>query len=167
MVNDSTFDLSLSFQKRLKEKIVGREKIRLSDGNQPFWNKLFTVSLWISFALFFAIGYFFLGLTWMLLFSSVAAAVFLLGLWLYSRKMAEIAVKGDVLLVKPIVGMNQVTALSSVKRFKSRSFLNLSLTCLSFYLDGVRKEIISFRILRGKDPLPEDVFKFILNNQRD
>lgn len=76
MVNDSTFDLSLSFQKRLKEKIVGREKIRLSDGNQPFWNKLFTVSLWISFALFFAIGYFFLGLSWMLLFSSVAAAVF-------------------------------------------------------------------------------------------
>ena len=81
--------------------------------------------------------------------------------------MAEIAVKGDVLLVKPIVGMNQVTALSSVKRFKSRSFVNLSLTCLSFYLDGTRKKIISFRILRGKDPLPEHVFQFILNNQRD
>lgn len=167
MFNNSRFDLSLSFQKRLKAKIVCREKIRLSDGKQPFWNTVFTVSLWMSFVLFFTIGFFFLGMTWILLFSSIAVAVILLGLWLYSRKMAEIAVKGDVLLVKPLVGMNQVTALSSVKRFKSRCFLNLSLTCLSYYLDGVRKEIISFRILREKDPLPEHVFQFILNNKRD
>lgn len=168
MVKSSTFELSLPFQKRLKEKMIVREKIKLSDGNQSFWNKLFAVVLSVSFASFCTGCYFLFGISWMLLFFSLLMAITIVGLCVYSRrKMAEISVKGDVLLVKPINGTHQVTTLSSVKCFKSRSFLNLSLTRLSYYLDGARQEIVSFRILRDKEPLPEHVFQFILNNKRE
>lgn len=166
MVNKTAFDLSSSFQRGLKEKISCREKIKLSDGKQHMWSKVFIAALATSFGTFVTLCLLLFGLSWLLFICTVGMTVVIFSLWLFSRKMAEIAVKGDVLLVKPIIGLHKVTSLSSVKHFKSRSFLKLSLTSLSFYLDGSLTKIISFRILQEKDPLPEQVFQFILENKR-
>lgn len=83
-------------------------------------------------------------------------------IYLFCRKMADIAVKGDILLINQFFSPCKVTSIKSVRAVKTRSFLQFSITSLTYSLDGNRGKIILFES-NSKGTRPEEIIKFIRN----
>lgn len=151
------------FQEKLLQKISKRERIQITSGKHQY----ISFSLILIYTLLFlsTISFYLYrnGLTWELIIISAAMAFLFYPLFVVCRKMADIAVKGDILLINQIFSPCKVTSIKSVRAVRTRSFLHLSVTSLTYILDGSKGKIILFERLRSKGNKPEEIIKFIRN----
>lgn len=75
--------------------------------------------------------------------------------------MADISVKGDVLLINQLFCPCKVTSIKSVRQIKTRKFYRFSVTSLTYFLDGNKGKIILFKRLRTEGNEPETIIKLI------
>lgn len=154
--------INTGVQEKLLQKISKRERIQITSGKHQY----ISFSLLVVYALiiastvtFYVLRY---GVTWKLVILSAGLLMFFYPIYVFCKKMADIAVKGDILLINQFFSPCKVTSIKSVRAVKTRSFLHFSVTSLTYSLDGNRGKIILFeRTARGQRP--EEIIKFIRN----
>lgn len=150
-------------QEKLLQKISKRERIQITSGKHQY----VSFSLILFYAAFVLSTIFFYvyrnGITWKLIFISAAFMLLFYPLYMICRKMADIAVKGDILLINQSFSPCKVTSIKSVRAVRTRSFLHFSVTSLTYILDGSKGNIILLERQRSSRSKPEEIIKFIRN----
>jgi hypothetical protein len=151
------------FQEKLLQKISKRERIQITSGKHQYIS--FSLILFYVVIVLSTISFYLYrnGLTWKLLFIAACMMILFYPLFLVCRKMADIAVKGDILLINQIFSPCKVTSIKSVRAVRTRSFFHLSITSLTYILDGSKGKVILFERLKSKGSKPEEIIKFIRN----
>ncbi len=155
--------INAGVQEKLLQKISRRERIQITSGKHQYISFsliLFYATIVLSTIFFYVYRN---GVTWKLIALSAAMAIAFYPLYLMCRKMADIAVKGDILLINQFFCPCKVTSIKSVRAVRTRSFLRFSITSLTYILDGSKGKIILFERQRSKGSKPEEIIKFIRN----
>lgn len=149
-------------QEKLLQKISKRERIQITSGKQQYLS--FSMIFFYVAATLFLISFFVYhqGITWELIAFSFVSALFFYPLYRICRKMADIAVKGDILLINQIFSPCKVASIKSVRAVKTRSFLRLSVTSLTYFLDGNKGKILLFERVKSGNK-QDNIIKFIRN----
>lgn len=154
--------INLGVQQRLLQKISKRERIHITSGKHE---RISFSILFIYIAISFLIVFFLFyqsGLDWRL--TAIIGGLFVLFFPLYflCRKIADVTVKGDALLINQFSCPCKVTSLKSVRNVKTRNFYFFSLTTLTFILDGNRGKVFLVEKLSRKGDKMESIIRFIV-----
>lgn len=145
----------------LLQQMSKRERIQITSGK----HEILSFSLLISYVVgSLSIVAFILlrqGFSWELLLLAFALTALFFPLYSTCRKMADISVKGDVLLINQLFRPCKVTSIKSVRQIKTRKFLHVSVTSLTYFLDGHKGKIILFKRLKTEGNEPETIIKLI------
>ena len=155
--------INTGVREKLLHKISKRERIQITSGKHQYIS--FSLMLIYALVVLTVISFYIYGkgLTWELIAYSFVLFSLFLPLYRVCRKMADIAVKGDILLINQIFCPCKVTSIKSVRAVKTRSFLKFSVTSLTYFLDGSKGKIILFERLKSGRDEPEAIIKFIRN----
>jgi hypothetical protein len=138
-------------------RLLNRERIDFSPKKYFKWLKTCLICI-LTLAILlnvFILVYF--EVTFTLL--AVCAANIVLALWIVlylRRRIKSTSVKGDTLILNSFDQKSVVTSIRSIKNVKTRSFLGISRTQLSYKLDGVTRSAIFFGI-SSYYPVPPEV----------
>lgn len=155
--------MNIETQQKLLQKISRRERIEITSGkhHRISFSALFIYSI-ISASSILLYLYLY-GLTWKLIAITGIFSLFFGLLYLICRKMADLAVKGDALLISQFSRPCKVTLIKSVKSIRTRRFLQFSVTSLTFSLDGNKGKVFLLKRIRPEGNKPESIIKFIMD----
>ncbi len=77
------------------------------------------------------------------------------------KKVSDISVKGEHMMINQFNYPCKVTSMKSIKDVKTRKFMRFTCTSLSFNIDGNRQKIILLKKIRPDGSLPEVLINFI------
>lgn len=149
-------------QETLLRQISRRERIQITSGLQVYLSLALLMTYvagstaWITYS-FFAIG-----LSWLWIAMTLGLAFLFFPLFFWVCRLADIAVKGDVLMINQLFKPCSVTSVTSIRDIKTHKFLSLTFTRLTYYLDGKKGTICLVKRLVKPGTEPELIIRTLL-----
>ena len=146
---------------KLLQKISRRERIQVTSGTHEYVSlSLLSVYLLSSASALVYLGVAY-GFTWKWFLCTLLVSFVFIPLYKLCFKLADISIKGDVVLINQLFKPCKVTSIKSVRQIRTRKFLNYSLTSLTYYLDGNKGKIILFKHSNRPGSEPEVIIRHI------
>lgn len=153
---------AMILQDSLLHKISKREQIQITSGFQEY----LSLSLLFVYVLISAgcLTFLFmtLGFSWLPLTLIFAFAILFMPLFTWVCCLADIAVKGDILMITRLFKPCTVTSLNNIAEIKTHHFLKFTFTRLTYYIDGKKGNILVFKRVSQKSTAPEAIIRTVL-----
>jgi len=148
-------------KKIILSKLSKQERIHITSGKRKQTTLKILISYVILSVAFLATYIFSQGLTWKITIIFGVELILFFVILQKLKKVADISVKGDHMMINKFNYPCKVTSISSIKDVKSKRFMRFTWTSLSFNIDGNRQNIILLKKIKPDGNLPEVVINFI------
>jgi uncharacterized membrane protein len=148
-------------KKIILSKLSKQERIHITSGKRKQTTRKILIAYLILSASSLATYFFLLGFNWKISIIFGAEIILFFVLLQKLKKVADISVKGDHMMINQFNYPCKVTSISSIKDVKTKKFMRFTWTSLSFNIDGNRQNIILLKKIKPDGNLPEVVINFI------
>jgi hypothetical protein len=143
------------------KKLSKQERIHITSGKRKQTTQKIMIT-YLILSLGSIVTYLILhGLTWKIAIIFGVLAVLFFPLFQILKKVSDISVKGEHMMINQFNYPCKVTSMKSIKDVKTRKFMRFTCTSLSFNIDGNRQKIILLKKIRPDGSLPEVLINFI------
>jgi hypothetical protein len=149
-------------QDSLLLKISKRERIQITSGFQEYLSLFLLVTYLIGSVCCLTFLFMNLGFSWIPLTLIFAFSLLFMPLFTWVCCLADIAVKGDILLISRLFKPCTVTSLNSISEIKTYRFLKFTFTRLTYYIDGKKGNILVFKRVSNAATAPEAIIRTVL-----
>jgi hypothetical protein len=159
MINENA--ITTRAKKIILSKLSKQERIHITSGKRKQTTRKILIAYLILSASSLATYFFLLGFNWKISIIFGAEIILFFVLFQKIKKVADISVKGDHMMINQFNYPCKVTSVKSIKDVKTKKFMLYTYTHLSFNIDGNRQSIILLKKIKPDGNLPEVVINFI------